>query len=107
MKNACLSVVLFLLLAVVLAGATDAGNLVMRTVDGNVVIIHPDATEEQIFTVVHMQKVQGSEFWRVDANLLVMTIRTRVTTSQNRCTTPSVLTSKPLPVQGSKTKKEI
>ena len=97
MKNLYLSVVVFLLLAVVLAGATDAGNLVVRTVDGNLVIIHPDGTQEQIsseagsavispdhravaFTVVHMQKVQGPESWRVDAKLLVMTLSTRVTT---------------------------
>ena len=97
MKNVCLSVVFFLLLAVVLAGATDAGNLVVSTVDGNLVIIHPDGTQEQIsseagsavispdhravaFTVVHMQKVQGPESWRVDAKLLVMTLSTRVTT---------------------------
>jgi Tol biopolymer transport system component len=97
MKNVCPSVVFFLLLAVVFAGATDAGNLVVRTVDGNLVIIHPDGTQEQIsseagsaaispdrravaFTVVHMQKVQGPESWRVDAKLLVMTLSTRVTT---------------------------
>lgn len=97
MKNVCLSIVFFLLLAVVLAGATDAGNLVVRTVDGNLVIIHPDGTQEQIsseagsavispdhravaFTVVHMQKAQGPEVWRVDAKLLVMTLSTRVTT---------------------------
>ena len=97
MKKVCLSVVLFLLLAVALAGATDAGNLVVRTVDGNLVIIHPDGTQEQIsseagsavispdhravaFTVVHMQKVQGPEFWRVDAKLFVMTLGTSVTT---------------------------
>jgi Tol biopolymer transport system component len=97
MKNVCPSVVFFLLLAVVLAGATDAGNLVVRSVDGNLVIIHPDGTQEQIsseagsavispdhravaFTVVHMQKVQGPEFWRVDAKLLVMTLSTRITT---------------------------
>ena len=97
MKNVRLSVVFFLLLAVVLAGATDAGNLVVRTVDGNLVIIHLDGTQEQIsseagsaiissdhravaFTVVHMQKVQGPEFWRVDAKLLVMTLSTRLTT---------------------------
>jgi len=97
MKNVRLSVVFFLLLAVVLAGATDAGNLVVRTVDGNLVIIHLDGTQEQIsseagsaiispdhravaFTVVHMQEVQGPEFWRVDAKLLVMTLSTRLTT---------------------------
>jgi Tol biopolymer transport system component len=97
MKNVRLSVVFFLLLAVVLAGATDAGNLVVRTVDGNLVLIHLDGTQEQIsseagsamispdhravaFTVVHMQKVQGPEFWRVDAKLLVMTLSTRLTT---------------------------
>jgi Tol biopolymer transport system component len=97
MKNVCLSVALFLLLAVVLAGATDAGHLVVRTVDGNLVLIHLDGTQEQIsseagsamispdhravaFTVVHMQKVQGPEFWRVDAKLLVMTLSTRLTT---------------------------
>jgi Tol biopolymer transport system component len=97
MTNVCPSVVFFLLLAVVLAGATDAGNLVVRTVDGNLVIIHPDGTQEQIsseagsavispdhravaFTVVRMQKVQGPEFWRVDAKLLVMTLSTRVIT---------------------------
>jgi Tol biopolymer transport system component len=97
MKNVCPSVVFFLLLAVVFAGATDAGNLVVRTVDGNLVIIHPDGTQEQIsseagsaaispdrravaFTVAHMQKVQGPESWRVDAKLLVMTLSTRVTT---------------------------
>jgi Tol biopolymer transport system component len=97
MKNLCLSVVFFLLLAVVLAGATDAGNLVVTTVDGNLVIIHPDGTQEQIsrdagsavispdhraiaFTVVHMQQVPSPELWRVDAKLLVMTLSTRVTT---------------------------
>ena len=97
MKNVRLSVIFFLLLAVVLAGATDAGNLVVRTVDGNLVIIHLDGTQEQIsseagsaiispdhravaFTVVHMQEVQGPEFWRVDAKLLVMTLSTRLTT---------------------------
>jgi Tol biopolymer transport system component len=97
MKNVRLSVVFFLLLAVVLAGATDAGNLVVRTVDGNLVLIHLDGTQEQIsseagsamispdhravaFTVVHVQKVQGPEFWRVDAKLLVMTLSTRLTT---------------------------
>jgi Tol biopolymer transport system component len=97
MKNVCLSVVSFLLLAVVLAAAADEGNLVVTTVDGNLVIIHPDGTQEQIsseagsavispdhravaFTVVHMQKVQGPEFWRADAKLLVMTLSTRVTT---------------------------
>jgi len=97
MKNLCLSVVFFLLIAVVLAGATDAGNLVATTVDGNLVLIHPDGTQEQIsseagsavispdhraiaFTVVHMQKVQGPELWRVDAKLLVMILSTRVTT---------------------------
>ena len=97
MKNVRLSVVFFLLRAVVLAGATDAGKLVVRTVDGNLVIIHLDGTQEQIsseagsaiispdhravaFTVVHMQKVQGPEFWRVDAKLLVMTLSTRLTT---------------------------
>jgi Tol biopolymer transport system component len=97
MKNVRLSVVFFLLLAAVLAGATDAGNLVVRTVDGNLVLIHLDGTQEQIsseagsamispdhravaFTVVHMQKVQGPEFWRVDAKLLVMTLSTRLTT---------------------------
>ena len=79
MKNVCLSVVLFLLLAVVLAGA---GNLAVRTVDGNLVIIHPDGTQKQIFTVVDMQKVQGLEFWRVDAKLPVRTLRTRVTTEK-------------------------
>jgi len=78
MKHVCLSVVFFLLLAVVLAGATDAGSLVVTTVDGNLIIVHPDGTQEQIsseagsavispdhravaFTVVHMQKVQGPE----------------------------------------------
>jgi len=97
MKKVCLSVVFFLLLAVVLAGATDAGNLIVMTVDGNLVITHPDGTQEQIcseagsaaispdrrsiaFTVVHMQKVPGPEFWRVDAKLLVMNLSTRVTT---------------------------
>jgi Tol biopolymer transport system component len=97
MKNVCLSVAFFLLLAVVFAGATDAGHLVVRTVDGNLVIINPDGTQEQVsseagsaiispdhravaFTVVHMQKVQGPEFWRVDAKLLVMTLSTRLTT---------------------------
>ena len=97
MKKVCLSVVPFLLLAVVFAGATDAGNLVVRTVDGTLVIIHPDGSQEQIgseagsavispdhravaFTVVHMQKVQGPEFWRVDAKLLVMTLSTHTTT---------------------------
>jgi len=96
MKKVCLSVVSFLLLAVVLAGATDA-DLIVMTVDRNLVIIHPDGTQEQIsseagsaaispdhraiaFTVVHMQKVPGPEFWRVDAKLLVMILSTRVTT---------------------------
>ena len=91
-----LSVVFPLVLAVALASATDAGSLVVTTADGNLVIIHPDGTQEQIsseagsavispdhralaFTVVHMQKVQGPEFWRVDAKLLVMTLNTRVT----------------------------
>ena len=97
MKNVCLSIAFFLLLAVVLAGATDAGNLIVTTVDDNLVIIHPDGTQEQIsseagsavispdhravaFTVVHMQKMQGPELWRIDAKLLVMTLSTRVTT---------------------------
>ena len=97
MKKVCLSMVLILRLAVVLAGATDVGNLVVRTVDGNLVIIHPDGAQEQIasevdsavissdhralaFTVVRMQKVQGPEIWRVDAKLLVMTLGTSVTT---------------------------
>jgi len=97
MKNICQGVVFFLLLAVVLAGATDTGLLVARTVDGNLVIIHPDGTQEQLsseagsavispdhraiaFTVVHMQQVPGPEFWRVDAKLLVMTLNTRITT---------------------------
>ena len=97
MKNVCLGIVLFLLLAVVLAGATDAGHLVVRINSGNLVIIYPDGTLEQIssdagsavispdheaiaFTVVHMQEVQGPESWRVDAKLLVMTLRTSVTT---------------------------
>jgi Tol biopolymer transport system component len=97
MKNVYLRVVFFLLLAVVLASATDVGNLVVTTVDGNLVIIHPDGTQEQIsseagtaaispdhravaFTLVHMQKVQGPELWRVDAKLLVMILSTRVTT---------------------------
>ena len=97
MKKVCLSVVFFLLLAVVLAGATDAGNLVVRTVNDNLVIIHPDGTQEQIsseassavispdhraiaFTVVHMQQVPAPESWRVDAKLLVMTLSTRVIT---------------------------
>jgi Tol biopolymer transport system component len=97
MKNVYLSVVFYLLLAVVLAGATDAGNLVVRTVDSNLVLIHPDGTQEQIsseagsavispdhravaFTVVHMQEVKGPEFWRVNAKLLVMILSTRVTT---------------------------
>ncbi|HXZ41776.1 MAG TPA: hypothetical protein VEG68_13615 [Terriglobales bacterium] len=97
MKKVCLSVVFFLLLAVVLAGATDAGNLIVMTADGNLVIIHPDGTQEQIaseagsaaispdhrsiaLTVVHMQKVPAPEFWRVDAKLLVMNLSTRVTT---------------------------
>jgi len=92
-----LSVVFPLVLAVALASATDAGSLVVTTADGNLVIIHPDGTQEQIsseagsavispdhralaFTVVHMQTVQGLEFWRVDAKLLVMTLSTRVTT---------------------------
>ena len=97
MKKVCLSVVFFLLLAVVLAGATEAGNLIVMTVDRNLVIIHPDGTQEQIsseagsaaispdhraiaFTVVHMQKVPGPEFFRVDTKLLVMILSTRVTT---------------------------
>jgi Tol biopolymer transport system component len=97
MKKVCLSVVLILLPAVVLAGATDVGNLVVRTVDDNLVFIHPDGAQEQIaseassavispdhravaFTVVHMQKVQGPELWRIDAKLLVMTLGTSVTT---------------------------
>jgi len=98
MKKVCLSVVFFLLLAVVLAGATDAGNLVVRTVDGSLLLIYPDGTQEQIisseagsavispdhraiaFTVVHMQQVPGPESWRVDAKLLVMILSTRVTT---------------------------
>lgn len=92
-----LSVVFPLVLAVALASATDAGSLVVTTADGNLVIIHPDGTQEQIsseagsavispdhralaFAVVHMQKVQGPEFWRVDAKLLVMILSTRVTT---------------------------
>lgn len=97
MKNVCLSAALFLLLAVVLAGATDAGNLVVRTADDNLVIIRPDGKQEQIsrevgsavispdqdviaFTVIHIQKVQGPELFTVDAKLLVMTLSTRVTT---------------------------
>jgi Tol biopolymer transport system component len=96
-KQLCLSVVFFLLLAVVLAGATDASNLVVSTADRNLVIIHPDGTQEQIsreagsavispdhraiaFTVVHMQQVPAPESWRVDAKLLVMNLSTRVTT---------------------------
>jgi len=97
MKSVYLSVAIFFLVAVVLAGATDAGNLVVRTVDGNLVLIHPDGTQEQIsseagsavispdhravaFTVVHMQEVKGPEVWRVDAKLLVLILSTRVTT---------------------------
>jgi Tol biopolymer transport system component len=97
MKNVCLGVVFFLLLAVVLASATDAGSLVVTTVDGNLVIVHPDGTQEQIsgeagtaaispdhraiaFTVVHMQEVPAPESWRIDAKLLVMILSTRVTT---------------------------
>ena len=96
MKNICLSIVFFLLLADVLASATDAGNLIVTTIEGNLVIIHPDGTQEQIpseagaaispdhravaFTVVHMQAVPGPELWRIDARLLVMTLSTRVTT---------------------------
>jgi len=97
MKNLCLYILFFILLAVVLAGATDAGNLVVSTADGNLVIIHPDGTQEQIsreaggavispdrraiaFTVVHMQQVPAPEAWRVDAKLLVMNLSTRVTT---------------------------
>src|SRR3974390_1961108 len=96
MKRVCLSVVFFLL-AVVLAGAKDAGDLIVRTVNGNLVIVHPDGSQEQIsgedgvavispdhqtiaFTVVHMQKAQAPEFWRVDAKLLVMNLSTHVIT---------------------------
>src|SRR5579864_2087630 len=97
MKRGCLSVIFFLLLAIVLAGATDAGNVIARTIDGNLVIIHPDGTQELIsseagaavfspdrrsvaFTVVHMQQVPAPEFWRVDAKLLVMNLETHATT---------------------------
>jgi dipeptidyl aminopeptidase/acylaminoacyl peptidase len=97
MKNICLSVVFCPLLAVVPGGAADQENLVVSTVDGNLVIIHADGTQEQIsseagsavispdhraiaFTVVHMQQVPAPEFWRVDAKLLVMILSTRVTT---------------------------
>jgi hypothetical protein len=48
MKNVCLRVICFLLFAVVLAGAMDAGNLIVRTIDGNLVIIDPDGAQEQI-----------------------------------------------------------
>jgi hypothetical protein len=79
-------------------GCHRRGNLVARTVDGNLVLIHPDGTQEQIsseagssavispdhrafaLTVVHVQKVQGPEFCRVDTKLLVMTLSTHVTT---------------------------
>ena len=97
MKSVYLSVAIFFLVAVVLASATNAGNLVVRTADGNLVLIHPDGTQEQIsseagsavispdhravaFTVVHMQEVKGPEVWRVDAKLLVLILSTRVTT---------------------------
>ena len=97
MKKVCLSVVFFLLLAVVFAGATDAGNLIVMTIDNNLVIIHADGTQEQVaseagsavispdhraiaFTVVHMQQVPAPELWRPDAKLLVMILSTRVTT---------------------------
>jgi len=77
MKNVCLSVVLFLLLAVVLAGATDAGNLVVRTVDDNLVIIHPDSSQEQISSEA------GSAVISPDDRALALTALALTCTAQN------------------------
>lgn len=49
MKNVCLCVIIVLWSAVLLAGATDAGNLLVSTSDGNLVIIHPEGTQEPIW----------------------------------------------------------
>ena len=96
MKFGYLRVIFFLLFAVALGRAADDGKLLVTTIDGNLIIIHPDGTREQLsedssigvfspdqrslaFTVVHMQRGQGPASWTVDASLLVMTLSTHVT----------------------------
>jgi len=95
MKDACARVIVLLAFfpfAIALAGATDADGLIVSA-GGNLVVIHPDGTQEQIskemgvavfspdqqaiaFTVVHMQQVPGPQSWSVDARLLVLTLST-------------------------------
>jgi Tol biopolymer transport system component len=87
----------FLSFAALLASAADGGNLLVRTGDGNLVIIHPGGTQELIsegtgvaafspdhravaFTVVHVEKGQAQTPLTIDAKLVVMTLSTRVTT---------------------------